>query len=269
MADRIEMVTLPGKAGYHVNIYLIRGKEGSLMVDTGYQETSGQVLEMIRFREVKRILLTHSHPDHSDAAGILAARTGAELLVHRLEAQMIKEWFGGTKVISLEDGEPAGIDGAEIKAVHTPGHSPGHLSFYLEEERVLFSGDLVVGESTSWVGPPDGDIGKYLDSLQRLRGMKISRIFPGHGPEIGQPREKIDALIRHRNMRERQILSHLRRGISSVREMVDEIYPVLDERFRIAARLTIIGHLIKLEREGKVIRVAGEDERYQLLPGSD
>lgn len=265
MANRIEKITLPGKAGYHVNIYLVRGRHGAVLVDTGYQDTAAEVLEMIVPASVEKILLTHYHPDHSDAAGILAAGTGAEIHAHRLEVPMIEERYRGIKVTALEDSDQVGIAGALFRVVHTPGHSPGHAVFLRGEEKVLFSGDLVVGENTTWVGPPDGDIGEYLASLERIRRLDIVRICPGHGPDIEQPMPKITSLIRHRNLRERQVLSRLRRGDSTIDEIVAEIYPVLDERFRIAAHLTIAGHLIKLEREGRVVRLSGREERYQLV----
>ena len=266
---RVKKITLAGKAGYPVNIYLVNSGTSLIMIDTGYQGSEAQVLRSVGTKKVEKILLTHYHPDHSEAAGELASQTGAKVYAHRAEIEALENRWGGVKVVPIEDGEDVGGEGVELVAIATPGHTKGHLAFLLREGRILFSGDLVVGDSTTWVGPPDGDVGDYLDSLLRLQKMEIAKIYPGHGPEIIEPGEKLVALIRHRKMREEQIINQLRKGAQSLLDLIAEIYPVLDQKLWVVARLTIIGHLIKLEKEGKVVMVPGKEDRYQLLSGSD
>lgn len=269
LRDLVKKITLPGRASYPVNIYLLGEGEDALLIDTGYRETAREVVEQAAGGRISRILITHYHPDHSQAGEAIARETGAEIFAHPEEIPTIKQWFEETEVKTVADGEIIKFAGGEIQVLGTPGHTRGHLAYFWKEEKILFSGDLVVGGSTTWVGPPDGDVRDYLASLDRLKGLEIAQIFPGHGQEIRHPRKKIATLIRHRHMREQQILVHLKRAELTIPELVQEIYPILEERFRLPALLTVAGHLHKLESEGKVEMVPGEENRYRFLGSGD
>ena len=264
MSDLVKKITLPGKASYPVNIYLLGEGKDALLIDTGYRETAREVVEKVAGGRISRILISHYHPDHAQAGEAIARETGAEIFAHPEEIPTIGHWFEATEIKTLTDGEILEFPGGRLQVLGTPGHTRGHLAFYWKEEKTLFSGDLVVGGSTTWVGPPDGDVRDYLASLESLREMEIARILPGHGQEIRHARKKITTLIRHRQIREQQILSHLQNAELSIPELVKEIYPVLEERFRLPALLTVAGHLHKLEHEGKVEAVSEGEVHYKI-----
>jgi glyoxylase-like metal-dependent hydrolase (beta-lactamase superfamily II) len=155
-------------------------------------------------------------------------------------------------------GEGDTIEGTEfgLEVLHTPGHAPNHLCFLLEEERVLFTGDTVLDGTYSVVCPGrGGDMGAYLSTLERLRKMRVSRLAPGHGDVIEEPRVRLDDYLAHRKQREQQVLRMLRkRGQAKIAELVDDIYqgddlpaPLID-----AAGWQVHAHLLKLRADGKV-----------------
>lgn len=264
LSNQVKMITLPGKASYPVNIYLLGEGGDAVLIDTGYRETAREVVERAAGGRISRILISHYHPDHSQAGEAIARETGAEIFAHPEEIPTISHWFEAAEIKNLAEGEIIEFPGGRLRVLGTPGHTRGHLAFFWEEEKVLFSGDLVVGGSSTWVGPPDGDVRDYLASLESLREMEIARILPGHGQEIRHARKKITTLIRHRQIREQQILSHLQNVELSIPELVKEIYPVLEERFRLPALLTMAGHLQKLEHEGRVEAVSDGETRYKI-----
>jgi glyoxylase-like metal-dependent hydrolase (beta-lactamase superfamily II) len=155
----------------------------------------------------------------------------------------------------LKDGDalPAG-DGV-LNAVHTPGHSPDHLCFWDQDSRLLFCGDLAWKGSTVVIPPSHGgDVSAYLKSLERVLALAPVKMLPAHGPVIDQPVELVREYIEHRHVRERQVLNALRAGVSDIDEMVPRIYPLLGAPLVPMARETLLAHLLKLEREGKVSR---------------
>lgn len=240
------------------------------MVDTGYrqEETIKARLEYLRKLplEITHILLTHAHIDHMGGAEAFQQETGAPILCHPLEVEAANRFFqqariGGT----LADGQVILGDGRALEAVHTPGHTPGHLCFFLREEGVLFSGDHVPGAGTVAIGPPHGDMAQYLQSLKRLQGLPLRLILPAHGPPVREPARKLRELVAHRQEREEQILGYLKAGHHTAAAMVKEIYPELEERLLSLARGQVWAHLIKLEREGRVkAQGQGEAARYNL-----
>ena len=146
------------------------------------------------------------------------------------------------------------VNGYSLQAIFTPGHAADHLCYYLESDRVLFSGDLILGTGTTVIPVEGGDMTAYLDSLRRLLEREIRAIYPGHGPVINRPREYILQYIRHREMREEQILALLKDGVRDVPTLVKRIYADVPQADRGLAQQTVLSHLIKLEREGIVVR---------------
>jgi glyoxylase-like metal-dependent hydrolase (beta-lactamase superfamily II) len=186
------------------------------------------------------ILLTHDHGDHADGAEALAAEAGAETLA------------GPTG-----DGEPppVGLSGdgerhAGLRALATPGHAAGHVCF-LTADRVCFSGDLVLGEGSTFVPPDGGSLAAYMASLRLLQAEPLELICPGHGPWVGDPAAKLAEYVEHREMRERRLLAALERGERSREALLAEVWDDVPEQVLPAARLVMDAHLEKLEAEGR------------------
>lgn len=210
---------------------------------------------------IAAILCTHTHRDHSPAARAIAGKTGAPVIgcaplaVHdgspRADAAFDPD-YRADRV--LGDGERLHGEGWTLEAVATPGHTSNHLCFALLETGALFSGDHVMGWSTSIVSPPDGDMADYLASLEKLLGREDAVFFPGHGPPVDHPRAHLRALIAHRRMRERQILDRLGQETATLPALVAGMYRATDPRLHPAAERSVLAHLIDMERRGLVRR---------------
>src|SRR5438045_6103 len=169
---------------------------------------------------IRWIFCTHTHPDHSPGAAALKERTGAEVLA--FDAR------DGLEVdTAIEDGYQIEATEFRLSAVHTPGHASNHLCYLLEEERLLFSGDHIMQGSTVVIAPPDGDMALYLQSLERVRSLRLRSIAPGHGYLITDPNAVIDEYLSHRLDRERQVLDAVAAGDRTTAEIVARLYPGL------------------------------------------
>lgn len=195
---------------------------------------------------IRWILLTHTHADHSPGAAGLKERTGAEVL-----AFDARDGLEVDTVIS--DGHQVEATEFRLTAVHTPGHASNHLCYRLEEERTLFSGDHVMSGSTVVIRPPDGDMATYLESLERVKGMRLRKIAPGHGHLIEDPQAVLDHYLSHRAEREAAILATLQgEGSASIDRLVEVVYTDVDAERHPIARHTVHAHLRKLADEGHV-----------------
>ncbi|MBA2636074.1 MAG: MBL fold metallo-hydrolase [Sphingomonas sp.] len=210
-------------------------------------------------RRLAAILCTHTHRDHSPAAAPLAERTGApiigcaplalETVGPRADAAFDGDYRPGRV---LADGESITVDGGTITAVATPGHTSNHLCFAVEGSGALFSGDHVMGWSTTVVVPPDGDMADYMQSLEKLRRRDDRVLYPAHGPPVTKPKQYLRGLIGHRLQREKQVLQLVGEGRSTISEIVAAAYPGLDPRLVAAAGGSVLAHLVDLERRAKV-----------------
>jgi len=206
-------------------------------------------------RPVTAILCTHTHRDHSPASRHLADRTGAPIVGCAplsiegtgLEAGFDQD-YSPDRI--LGDGESVAVDGRELIAVATPGHTSNHLCFAYGD--ALFSGDHVMGWSTTVVVPPDGDMAEYMASLAKLRSREDRILYPAHGPAVTNPAQYLRHLIGHRMQREKQILRIVGEGPRTVPEIVALAYPGLDPRLVLAAGGSVTAHLVDLERRGLV-----------------
>jgi glyoxylase-like metal-dependent hydrolase (beta-lactamase superfamily II) len=205
--------------------------------------------------KVTHILVTHTHRDHSPAARLLKAATGAEILGCAPHAPARELALGETNKLDaandtdhapdhvLGDGEIFRGPGFTLRAVATPGHTTNHLCFELAEEKALFTGDHIMGWSTSIVAPPDGAMRPYMESLEKLRAMDHDIYWPGHGGPIPLPHRFLRALQHHRRLREHSILSALAKDPLHVSAIVEKVYEKLDPRLKGAAALTTLAHL--------------------------
>ncbi|MGH2710073.1 MAG: MBL fold metallo-hydrolase [Actinomycetota bacterium] len=259
MSERIRRVLAPNPGPFTLegtNTWVI-GSGPSIVIDPG-PDDPGHILRVLDEAEpVGAIVLTHRHEDHAPGARKLASAAGAQVYAFRPE--------GNEK--RLVDGETVDAGATKLRAFHTPGHSPDHLCFMLEDERALFSGDTVLGQGTSVVDPPDGDMSAYVRSLRRLRDLEPKVVYPGHGQPVLTPKGRLDYYIRHREEREEQVFAAVTAGKKSPAEIVPVIYSgvVGEEMYPVAAR-SVLAHLIKLEREGKVARTGrAKDEKFVVV----
>lgn len=222
------------------------------------------IMEAVGNRTVVAIMCTHTHRDHSPAAAPLSQVTGAPVvgcapLVLRTDLPRADEAFDTTYEPDrvLVDGEAMRGIGWTLTAVATPGHTSNHLCFALEESGALFTGDHVMGWSTSVVIPPDGDMGDYMSSLEKLMAREDTVYHAAHGAAITKPRQLVRGMIGHRRQRENQILRLMGTRARPVAEFIPDMYKGLDERLIPAAEMSVTAHLIDLEKRGLAAREDG------------
>lgn len=223
------------------------------------------LLAAIEGRCVSHVLVTHTHRDHSPLARPFAEATGATILAARPPAQTIHASDSGQGE-ALEEDEDAAFapdviltggeliqgDGWTIEALATPGHASNHMAFVLRDENALFSGDHVMGWSTTVVAPPDGDMADYMASLDAVIARDFTTLWPTHGAPITDPAPFLIAYRAHRQAREDQVLARLAAGDRTIADMVPVLYAAVDQRLWPAASLSVLAHLTKLAREGRV-----------------
>ncbi|WP_069805988.1 MBL fold metallo-hydrolase [Thermogemmatispora onikobensis] len=207
---------------------------------------------------IRRILITHGHPDHCGGVPALRARLGVPVLAFSRQGVALADE-------ELEDGARLAAGDDTLRAIHTPGHRFDHLCFLLERAGVLFAGDLLAGVGTVVIAPPEGDMGAYLASLRRLQCLELRCIVPAHGPVILDPGSKLAEYIDHRLLREQQVITALGQFPqgATVGELVPHVYADVSPALHALAAQSLTAHLLKLEQEGRVSRRG--DERWQLL----
>ncbi len=251
--------------------YLVGTDEALAVIDPGpdASEHLAALEAAIGAATVAAICCTHPHRDHSPAAAPLAARTGAPIVGCAPLALESDEPRADVPFDTayrpdrvLTDGESFAGPGWTLTALATPGHTSNHLCYALEESGALFTGDHVMGWSTTVVAPPDGDMADYMASLERLHARDDRIYYPAHGPAVTNPRQLVRGMIGHRRQRERQILGLLGEGPRKVTDLVPGMYKGVDERLWPAAGQSVKAHLVDLERRG---RVARSEERWTIL----
>ncbi len=243
---------------YGTQSYLLGGEQVAV-IDPGpdLPEHLDALEEAIGGRPVAAIMCTHTHRDHSPAARPLADRTGAPIigcapLALETVGPRADASFDGAYVPDrvLSDGDTLEIDGERITAVATPGHTSNHVCFAYRS--ALFSGDHVMGWSTTVVFPPDGDMAAYMQSLDNLRQREDRVYYPAHGPPVTNPQQYVRHLMGHRMQREKQILKLVSKDARPIADIVASAYPGLDPRLVTAAGGSVLAHLLDLERRGLV-----------------
>ncbi len=253
-------------------VYIVGGDEAAV-IDPG-PDNSAHVEALKRAldgRRVTHILVTHTHSDHSPAAAPLKAWSGAPTYAFGPHGSGkaedgVKVEEGGDMAfvpdVRVRDGDVIQGNGFSFECIHTPGHTSNHMCFALKEEQALFTGDHVMGWSTTVVTPPDGDMAAYMASLRKLLARDDKVLYPTHGGPVRDPKPFIQAYIDHRLEREAQIVTCLRDGLSTIPDMVARMYADVDKRLHPAASRSVLAHLIQLEQERRVVADGGY---YRLL----
>ena len=255
LAANPSLFTFTGTQSYIV------GAGDVAVIDPGPAEPAhiDGILRATEGERIVAIICTHTHRDHSPAAAPLAVATGAEVvgcapLVLDDSGPRADAAFDPTYAPDrvLVDGERLLGPDWTLEAVATPGHTSNHLCYALHEESALFTGDHVMGWSTTVVSPPDGDMAAYMKSLDKLQGRSDAIYYPAHGEPVTNPRQFVRGLGGHRKQRERQILKLVGGGVAVIEAMVPQMYAGIDERLFPAAGRSVLAHLIDLRERGIV-----------------
>ncbi len=241
------------------NSYII-GRGEVAVIDPGPVDEAHMdaLLHGLGNERISHIFLTHTHRDHSPGAAPLKAKSGAPTYAFgphlniKTSGKQLDDG-GDTDFVpdfEMKDGQAVAGKGWTLEAVHTPGHISNHLCFSLREENVLFTGDHVMGWSTSVIAPPWGNMGDYFASLEKLLARHDALYWPAHGGEVRRPRTLTRALIAHRRMREAAVIERLKAGDRRISQMVTQLYEGIDPRLHFAAGLSVQGHLEHLIERG-------------------
>lgn len=251
------------------NTYILGTGDGLAVIDPGPEDAAhtAAILTFAGKRRITHVVITHTHRDHTDGMPALLAATGARTAGYGRRApnrgtkstspsgsEFVDQDF--VPDIPLLDGDT--LQGADwsITALFTPGHAPDHLCFALGDTGVLFSGDHVMGWNTSVVAPPEGHMGDYIRSLEKLTPRSDTLYLPGHGGKVEDPQRLTKAFLLHRRMREQAILDCIRNGTNTAKTIVPVIYKGLDPKLLNAASLSVLAHVAHLA-ERDLVRFEG------------
>jgi len=264
-ADNASPMTFTGTRSY------ILGTDNLIVIDPGPDSTQhfNAITKYIGERKLTDIILTHSHVDHSPLSRRLKNETGASIIgfgsadeartsfMKRLSSSLD---LGGEEGIDrdlvldkkVHDKQLLKINNYSIEVVHTPGHLSNHICLSIKEKKALFSGDHVMGWATTLISPPDGDLGSFMRSLDKLSERDEQIYYPGHGKPLREPRKMVLAQIAHRRDREKQILSSIAQISRTPAEIVDHVYIDLNPMLKPAAVRNVLAHLIDLYEQGNI-----------------
>jgi glyoxylase-like metal-dependent hydrolase (beta-lactamase superfamily II) len=270
---------------YPPNVFLIRDGNEAALIDSGFGDDDSynariEAVNALSGVKLKYIIITHHHYDHSSGAHRLREATGAKIVVHQDEEDLLinpkqatsdmeipedqkeareqaKKWMAeaakAVPDLRVEDDAVLQVGSLRLRCVHAPGHTAGHLCIHLQPDDVLFAGDNVLGVGLVMIGPPpSGDMAEYVRSLKKMQALEASLLAPGHGPLVKEPHRKLQELIDHRQQREDQIVGLLAKGKDNAKDLVKAIYPELDKRLMMMATGQVLSHLHKLQSEGRV-----------------
>lgn len=252
-AGNASFMTGPG-----TNTYLLDTGEGIAAIDPGPADPLHvEVLLEAAAGGLRWVLTTHTHPDHSPAAALLKAATGAELWGLPPPPDRLQDaTYRPDRV--LAHGEVLFSGPSRLRVLHTPGHASNHLCYLLESERMLFAGDHLMQGSTVVIAPPDGDMSAYMESLRMLLAEDIAVIAPAHGFLMDRPRDVVERILRHRLDRENRVCNALSElGAASLDMLLPMAYADVPVQIHRLARRSLLAHLQKLAREGRAIEAAG------------
>jgi len=275
------MANNPGPFTFKGTMSYIVGRGNVAIIDPGPDDPAhiGALLDAVKNETLSAIFVTHTHRDHSPAVPTVKHETGATVYAEgphraarplRVGEQSRPDSSADRDFkpdVALKDGEVVTGDGWTIEAVTTPGHTANHMAFAWREPNLMFSGDHVMGWSTSIVAPPDGAMSDYMASLDKLARRSESTYFPGHGPAIEDAGRFVNYYILHRKAREASILHRLSKGAADIPTIVRASYIGLDPRLTGAAGLSVLAHLEDMVARG-LVAADGEpaiDGVYRLV----
>ncbi len=251
VAPNAGLMTGPG-----TNTYLL-GRGEITVLDPGPDDAGHlQAITDAADGVIRWIVVTHTHRDHSPLAAVLAERTGARLIGGSPPNDGRQDQTFRPDHLP-RDGERLQLGGILLTAVHTPGHASNCVSYLLDDERLLFTGDHVLEGVSPVILPPDGDMTAYMGSLQKLAAYEFERIAPGHGGVMQRGKRVISLLRAHRVAREDKVVGKLMHGAATLDQLTPAVYDDVPQERHAWARLTLEAHLIKLARDGRVIESAG------------
>ena len=238
--------------GPGTNTYVL-GFDALTVIDPG-PASEQHIADLKDLGDIRQIIVTHTHRDHSPAASVLAERTGARTFGRpppadgRQDASFVPDAV-------LADADIVNLDGFSLEVIATPGHASNHLCYFVREFGWLLTGDHIMGGSTVVIAPPDGDMDAYFRSLERLKRLRLTALLPGHGAVIEQPRSAIDGLLRHRLGRETKVVAALdQRLAKSLDELLVEVYADVPVAVHPVAKLSLLAHLERLASQNGAMR---------------
>ncbi len=267
LSPRVTRVLAPNPGPFTfrgTGVYLVGTHDSVVVIDPG-PDLAGHVAALrhaIGGRKLSHILITHTHRDHSPAAAALKAFSGARTFAMAAAPPPATHTAGGAVAVDeahdrdfvadeiVRDGQVIAADGFTLTCVATPGHTAGHMAYALEEEGALFCGDHVMGWSTSVIAPPDGSMGAYMASLEKLIARKDRILYPTHGASITAPGDYLRALLLHRREREAQVLAAWRQGARDADAIARALYPAIAPALAAAAAVQVRAHLAHLAGQG-------------------
>ena len=247
--------------GPGTNTYLV-GTEEVTVIDPGPAMEEHIDAIISTSKKIKQILVTHTHPDHSPGVRLLKQKLDVPAFGMLTNTSKNQDTSFSPERI-LQDGELFEEEEYSLEVVHTPGHASNHLCFILREEKFIFTGDHIMNGSTVVIGPPDGNMKQYIESLEKLKNYEIEKIAPGHGEVLENPYQVADWIINHRLEREKKVFEALKevtRGTPDT--LVEKVYDDVDSSLFPIAKASLLAHLIKLE-EDKLILRSGEEYIYE------
>jgi glyoxylase-like metal-dependent hydrolase (beta-lactamase superfamily II) len=264
--DLIKKITAPNPSvftGKGTNTYLI-GKQDISLIDPG-PNIPEHIEEIIKQGNgnIKRIIVTHTHTDHSPAALPIAKILDVPMYGRLVDGDSSWEDETFNPDVVLKDKDIIETEEYTLEAIHTPGHASNHFCFLIKDNNGLITGDHIMDGSTVVIGPPDGNMNDYLNSLQRLLSYKVNFFAPGHGNFMHEPKKTIQSIIRHRLSRENKVLRKLKDfGENTLDNLVKFVYDDVSEQLHPIALYSLEAHLIKLISEKKVKR---NNDFYKLI----
>jgi glyoxylase-like metal-dependent hydrolase (beta-lactamase superfamily II) len=254
--ELVKKITAPNPGvftGGGTNTYLV-GREDLTLIDPG-PNIKEHIDEIIRVGEnkIKRILVTHTHTDHSPAALPISKVLDVPMYGRLIDGE--SSWEDETFIpdVILNDADIIKTDEYTLEVIHTPGHASNHLCFLIKELNCLITGDHIMDGSTVVIGPPDGNMADYLESLNKLFKYKIDCLAPGHGNFMYEPKKVIESIIRHRLSREAKVLRRLEDvGDIDLETLTAIVYDDVPEQLHPIAKFSLEAHLLKLLNEGVI-----------------
>jgi endoribonuclease LACTB2 len=262
----------------HTNSYVLLDDDNqAVVVDVGSVDAAEMLIGWLTEHryDLEGVLLTHAHSDHVLGLGRLLEHTSVPVHVHALEQDRVRQYGAYADMRDLDmrainDGDVFTHGEFHIYSVHTPGHSPGHVSFVVHDRNrptkasAILAGDMVTDAGAIWVGTPEGDLSAYLQSLTRLAAMSVNCLAPSHGAVSWQPRVLLDKAKAHKEAREQQVLGLLEQP-TSLADLTDQLYPNVPNAMRDFAERSLAAHLSKLLNEGRIHKWHGAQRqvRYQ------